>query len=87
MEKERDSNRIVPPKEYFIIEVPKQKIALTIMGKLKEENLSYRKAADLIPNLNYSQFTRVTSGANYTIETLLRTLSALDLEIEIKKKS
>jgi HTH-type transcriptional regulator/antitoxin HipB len=35
---------------------------------------------------SYTQIARVTSGENYKINTLLKVLDALDLEIEIRPR-
>ena len=74
------------PKEYLLLQVQKRQISNIIRTVLKEENLTYREACNRIKDLNYTQFTRVTSGSNYTIETLLKTLNGLGLELEIKRK-
>ena len=79
------SNYIDIPEEYFIVQVPKRKIADTIREHISEKNMTYKEASELI-NLNYSQFSRVTAGANYTIDTLLKTLHGLGLEIQLVKK-
>ncbi|MHC0039052.1 hypothetical protein [Pseudoneobacillus sp. C159] len=79
------SNLIDIPEEYFIVQVPKRKIADAIRDCISEKNMNYKEAFELI-DLNYSQFSRVTSGANYTIDTLLKTLHGLGLEIQIVKK-
>ena len=87
-DKKRDLNKHIEfPKEYYAIEVPKQNIARAIREQLKEKDLTYRKAAGLMDDLNFTHFTRVTSGTNYTIDTLLKTLFVLDLELVLKKKS
>jgi HTH-type transcriptional regulator / antitoxin HipB len=74
------------PREYFILQVPKRMIADIIRERLKEKNLTYRQAAEVIEDFSYTQLSRVTSGSNYTIDTLLKTLDGLGLELEIKKK-
>lgn len=74
------------PREYFVIQLPKRKIADTIKECLKEKNLTYRQACENIEDLNYTQLSRVTSGSNYTIDTLLKALDGLGLEIQIVKK-
>jgi HTH-type transcriptional regulator / antitoxin HipB len=81
------SKLIDMPKDYYAIHIPKRNISKTIRDLLKEQNLTYRQACEKIEDLNYTQFTRVTSGANYTIETLLKTLDGLGLEMEIKRKN
>jgi transcriptional regulator with XRE-family HTH domain len=74
------------PKEYYTIDKPKQHISKAIKHKIELKGLSLRKLAESIDGMSYSQISRVTSRENYNIETLLRILAALDLEIEIKDK-
>lgn len=73
------------PKDYHIVSVPKLEISKAISERLKEENLSVRKLAEDI-GVHHPQIVRVTSVQNYTIDTLLRVLNRLDLEIVIEKK-
>lgn len=75
------------PKEYYSIELPKLDISESVRNGLMKKNLSLRKAADLIEGMSYPQISRVTSGDNYNIDTLLKILDILDLEIEIKEKN
>ncbi|MEI2444143.1 hypothetical protein V8V73_26670, partial [Priestia megaterium] len=72
------------PKDYKIIEVPKIVISNAIRDGLREKQLSLRKAAELIENTSYTQISRITRGENYNIDTLLKILSVLDIEIYIK---
>lgn len=71
-------------KDYKIIEVPKIVISNAVRDGLKEKQLSLRKAAELIENTSYTQISRITRGENYNIDTLLKILSVLDIEIYIK---
>lgn len=73
-------------REFIVLQVPKRKIADIVREQLKEKNLTYRQAAETIEDFSYTQLSRVTSGSNYTIDTLLKTLDCLGLEIEIKKR-
>ncbi|MBM7660409.1 hypothetical protein JOC85_001176 [Bacillus mesophilus] len=73
-------------KEFLVLQIPKRKIADVVRNQLKDKNLTYRQAAETIEDFSYTQLSRVTSGSNYTIDTLLKTLDCLGLEIEIKKK-
>lgn len=82
----KDINEVMDvPKDYYVVSVPKLKISKAIADRLKEENLSVRKLAEDI-GVHHPQIVRVTSGQNYTIDTLLRVLDRLDLEIVIEKK-
>ena len=81
-------------KQYSAIELPKILISQSIKDALKEKSLSLRKVAQVIDELDYddykisyTQIARVTSGENYKINTLLKVLDVLDLEITIQPKS
>lgn len=73
------------PDNYYRISVPKLNITKTIKERLDEKDLSIRKLGDNI-GLKHPQIIRVTGGNNYNIDTLLKILDGLDLEIEIKKR-
>jgi predicted XRE-type DNA-binding protein len=73
------------PKEYYSISVSKLNITREIKEGLEKKNLSVRKLAKNI-GLQHPQIVRVTSANNYNIDTLLKILDGLDLEIEIKPK-
>lgn len=73
------------PEEYYYISVPKSLISKEIKKGLEKKNLSLRKLGDEI-GLKHPQIVRVTQANNYNIDTLLKILNGLDLEIEIKQK-
>lgn len=73
------------PKEYHSVSVPKLTITKKIKESLKEKKLSIRQLGEEI-GLKHPQIIRVTSAKNYNIDTLLKILDGLDLEIEIKFK-
>ena len=73
------------PEDYHSISVPKLKITDKIKEALEQEDLSIRKLAANI-GLKHPQIVRVTSANNYNIDTLLKILNGLNLEIEIKSK-
>lgn len=75
------------PEEFLLLQIEKKKIADIVRERLKEKNLTYKEAAEGIEDFSYTQLSRVTSGGNYTIETLLKTLNGLDLKLEIIKKA
>lgn len=75
------------PDEYHYITVPKQVIADAVREGMHNKRLSLRKAADKIEGMSFPQIARITSGENYNIDTLLKVLNVLDLEIQIKPKS
>jgi HTH-type transcriptional regulator / antitoxin HipB len=64
----------------------KFKIIQEIKTSLAKQKLTVRKLADQT-NMKHPQIIRVTSGENYNIETLLRILDTLGLEIIIREKS
>ncbi|MEC2252196.1 MULTISPECIES: XRE family transcriptional regulator [Bacillus] len=74
------------PEEYYSISVPKLKIINAIKDGLDKNKLSVRKLAEKV-NLKHPQIIRVTNGKNYNVDTLLKILDGLDLEIEIKPKN
>lgn len=73
------------PEEYYYISVPKSLISKEIKKGLEKKDLSLRKLGDEI-GLKHPQIVRVTQANNYNIDTLLKILNGLDLEIEIKEK-
>lgn len=74
------------PDEYYSISVPKLKIINAIKEGLDKNKLSVRKLAEKV-NLKHHQIIRVTNGLNYNVDTLLKILDGLDLEIEIKPRN
>lgn len=74
------------PDEYYYITVPKQKISEAVREGMHNKHLSLRKTADKIEGMSFPQIARITSGENYNIDTLLKVLNVLDLEIQIKPK-
>jgi HTH-type transcriptional regulator / antitoxin HipB len=73
------------PEDYYKLSIPKLNITEKIKEGLDNKKLSVRKLAENI-GLKHPQIIRVTSSKNYNIDTLLRILDGLDLEIEIKQK-
>ncbi|WP_459500477.1 hypothetical protein [Bacillus sp. C1] len=87
-DKKRDVSEIIDiPDEYHYITVPKQVISEAVREGMYSKRLSLRKTADKIEGMSFPQIARITSGENYNIDTLLKVLHALELEIEIKAKS
>ncbi|MFS8602499.1 hypothetical protein LRO89_07820 [Priestia megaterium] len=66
---------------------PKRKISMAIKDAMKSQDLSIRKLADKMESTSHPQIVRVTSRANYNIDTLIKILDTLNLEIEVKPKS
>ncbi|MGD6969367.1 hypothetical protein ACQCVP_23570 [Rossellomorea vietnamensis] len=74
------------PDDYYTISVPKLEITQKIKEGLNTKDLSIRKLADNI-GLKHPQIIRVTSANNYNIDTLLKILNGLDMEIVIRPKN
>lgn len=73
------------PNEYYSIVKPKIDIVQKIKQTMEDKQLSIRKLAKSA-GMKHPQIVRVTSGENYNIETLLKILDVLELEIDIKVK-
>lgn len=81
------SDTVSLPREYYSIDRPKQHIAKSIKFAIEQNNLSLRKLSAKIDKMSYPQISRVTRRENYNIDTLLKILDALDLELVIKSKN
>lgn len=73
------------PNEFYTISEPKLQISKILKEVMEQKELTLRELAKKI-GMKHPQIVRVTSGNNYNIDTLLRILDGLDLEIEIKKR-
>lgn len=63
------------------IQAQKEIIGKLIREKMDKNNLSIRKLSAMT-NIHYPQIQKVIKGENnYTIDTLLRILNALDIEL------
>ncbi|WP_257145848.1 helix-turn-helix domain-containing protein [Priestia megaterium] len=80
------SKSVSLPKEYYTIDKPKHAIAKAIKVAIDHQNLSIRKLSDKIEGMSHPQISRVTSKENYNINTLLKILDALDLELTVRPK-
>lgn len=80
-----DLQELNVPHNYYAISAPKLTITQAVMEGLAERELSIRKFAEQL-NMNHPQILRITQGKNYEINTLLKVLDNLDLEIVIKKR-
>lgn len=74
------------PVEFYSISEPKLKISVAIKDGLNENGLSIRALGEKI-SMKHPQIVRVTSGENYNIDTLLKILDGLDLEVVVRKKN
>ncbi|WP_151736737.1 helix-turn-helix domain-containing protein ['Paenibacillus yunnanensis' Narsing Rao et al. 2020] len=71
--------------EEALLEMEKKKIIESIKESLDSSNISIRKLAQKV-GMKHPQIIRITSGENYNIETLIKVLDAMNLEITINKK-
>ncbi len=89
MEKQQevyDINEIMEvPDDFYVISKPKLQISKVIKEVMDQKDLTFRNLADKI-GMKHPQIVRITSGNNYNIDTLLKILDGLNLEIEIKEK-
>ncbi|UOO43810.1 hypothetical protein I0292_26550 (plasmid) [Priestia megaterium] len=74
------------PKELKIIEKEKLKISEEVYKQLKMRRLSMKKVSDNIEGLGVAQVSRIMNGENYNINTLLKVLDFLELEIKVTSK-
>ena len=73
------------PGDYKIISEPKLNITRAIKSQLDKKNLSVRGLAKEL-KMQHPQIVRVTSCENYNIDTLLKILNGLDMEIIVRPK-
>lgn len=73
------------PDEYYSVTQPKLYISDEIKKSMDKQDLSVDKLASDI-GMEHSQIISVTSGTNNNIETLLKVLDGLDLEIALQPK-
>lgn len=86
MKNEKIEELMAVPMEYESISIPKLSISKEIKNGLSNKGISIRKLAENI-GMKHPQIVRVTSAENYNIDTLLKILDGLDLEVVIKKKN
>ncbi|MCI3921352.1 helix-turn-helix transcriptional regulator [Paenibacillus sp. TRM 82003] len=72
--------------DFYSVFESKQRIIHSIKTKIDKHNITVRRLAEQ-SGMKHPQVIRVTSGENYNIETLIKILDALDLEIIIKEKA
>lgn len=73
------------PDEYYSVTQPKLHISDEVKKCMDKQELSVDKLASNI-GMEHSQIIEVTSGMNYNIETLLKVLDGLDIEIALQQK-
>jgi len=65
---------------------PKNNIAEAIKRGLEKEDISIRKLAESL-SMQHPQIIRITKSQNYNIDTLLKILDRLNLELIVKEKN
>lgn len=63
----------------------KVEISRILKSTMEDKGYTVRSLAEKI-GMKHPQIIRVTSGQNYNIDTLLKILDGLDLEIKIKRR-
>ncbi|MBC1227419.1 hypothetical protein [Listeria booriae] len=74
------------PDKYYSIDLPKIMLGKMIVTEAKKQGLSMRKLGEKI-DMKHPQLVRVTSANNYNIDTILKILNGLDMELVVRKKS
>lgn len=73
------------PENYDRIHLPKVKIAMKVAKARVDKGMTIRQLSEKI-GIKHPQLSRITSSENYTIDTLLKILDALDLELVVREK-
>lgn len=74
------------PKVFTAISVPKLSISKAIKEGMQEKEWTVRGLGEQI-GMKHPQIVRVTSGENYNIDTLLKILDGLDLQLVVQKNT
>lgn len=72
-------------KDYYVTSVPKFEISKALKEQLDNKGKTIRGLAKEV-GMKHHQIIRVTSGENYTVNTLLRILDGLDMELVARPK-
>lgn len=80
------SKRLGATSDFVVLAKPKLRISRAVASAMVEQDVSMRQLAEKIGNMKHPQIHRITSGKNYNIDTLLRVLNGLGLELIIRKK-
>lgn len=72
--------------DYENIDQMKLHISKIIHDRIQEYGLSIKKTAQNINGMGPAQVSRVLHGENYNIQTLLKLLDYLELELTIQRK-
>lgn len=65
----------------------KEHISKAIKHTLQIRGLTLRTLSEKIDGISHPQIHRITKGQNYNIDTLIKVLDSLNLEIQIKEKT
>ncbi len=85
--KEEDLDDILfIPEESKLLEKVKLKISENVYKRMQDRQLSMRKISDQIQGIGSAQVSRIVNGENYNINTLIKVLDFLDLELKIVSK-
>lgn len=71
------------PEESNLLEREKLKISEIVYKRMKDRQLSMKKVSDQIEGLGAAQVSRIVNGENYNINTLIKVLDFLELELRI----
>lgn len=71
-----------PDKEFYV----RKRLGEVIYQEMRRKRMTQRQISLQIEGFSTSQINRVIHGGKYTIDTLLKVLDQLELEIDIKRK-
>lgn len=80
------SERLGSTSDFMVLAKPKLRISRAITDAMKEEEVSMRQLAESVGNMKHPQIHRITSGKNYNIDSLLKIMNELGLELLVRKK-
>ena len=64
----------------------KGKISKVVYSRMKEKRVTMKKISDEIEGIGTAQVSRIVHGENYNIQTLIKVLDYLGLDIDIVPK-
>lgn len=74
------------PEEYNIVSKPKLAISDNIRKQVEKKSTTLQEVAESV-GLKYENVTSVTSVHEYSIDTLLKVLHGLDMELVVRPKN
>ncbi len=75
------------PDNYYRLKVPKQYISEQICLAMDEKKLNLDEIMKQIPGMDIEEVNKVTAGENYDMDSLLKVIDALDLELKLVRKN